>query len=234
MRRMLGTLRWDVIRQYRSGFYGVSAILIPLGVALLRWIGAGQEAAAIVPPMLVMLALITTFYFAGAILLLERGEGTLAGLVVSPLRPGEYLAARVGSLALLAIGESLIIVLLGLGLVVNPLALLPGLLLVCAIYTLLGTAAISRYDTINEYLLPSALFVTLLMLPMLQYAGIWPSPLFYLHPIQPGIVLMRAAVEPVGLPALLYGVLAGVAWTGASFALARRSFQRFVARSSGT
>jgi fluoroquinolone transport system permease protein len=232
MRRLAATLRWDVLRQYRSGFYAVTAFLVPLSVVLLRWAG-GALAAEVVPPLIVVLLLITTFYFAGAILLLEKGEGVLSGLVVTPLRAGEYLLARVGSLALLAIGESLIIVLAGLGMIVNPIALLPGMLMLCGVYALLGTTVITRYDTINEYLMPSALYITLLMLPLLHYTGIWRTPLFYLHPIQPAIELMRAAVEPVGVAMVAYGVLAGGAWLGVSYHLARRSFERFVVRSAG-
>jgi fluoroquinolone transport system permease protein len=69
MRRLAATLRWDVLRQYRSGFYAVTAFLVPLSVVLLRWAG-GALAAEVVPPLIVVLLLITTFYFAGAILLL--------------------------------------------------------------------------------------------------------------------------------------------------------------------
>jgi len=231
--RTLHALRWDVVRQYRSGFYAVTAILVPIAIVLLRWAGGGPAAAAAVPALLTVLLLVTTFYFAGAILLLEKGEGILAGLVVTPLRAREYLLARVGSLALLATGESLVIVLLGLGLVVNPLALLPGMLLLCGVYALLGTAAISRYDSINEYLMPSVLFVTGLMLPLLHYTGIWPTPLFYLHPVQPAIVLMGAGVGPLPPGDIAYALIAGAAWVGIAYLLAHRAFETFVVRSPG-
>jgi fluoroquinolone transport system permease protein len=233
MRRVLHTIRWDIVRQYRSGFYAVSLLLIPIVVGMLRWAGAGEQAAVVLPPLLVMMLLVTTFYFAGAILLLEKGEGTLAGLVVSPLRTGEYLLARTASLSLLAIVESLVIVVAGFGTAVNPLALLPGMVLLCAFYSLAGTAVITRYDTINEYLLPSVVFVILLMLPMLPYVGILESPLFLLHPVQPSIVLMRAAVLPAATPEIAYGVLGGAAWAGIAFVVARKSFGVFVVRSAG-
>ena len=43
--------------------------------------------------------------------------------------------------------------------------------------------AVARYDSINEYLMPSFLFVALLSIPLAPYFGYWVGPWHYLHPM---------------------------------------------------
>jgi fluoroquinolone transport system permease protein len=232
--RLWAVFRWDVVRQYRSGFYLVSLLLVPLLAGLIRATGDGADRYLLAPGMLVMLLLITTFYFSAAILLLEKGEGSLAGLAVTPLRTWEYLAARTASLTLLATAEGLLILLAGLGLGLNLLQLVPGMVAICAIYTLTGTALITRYDSINEFLLPSAGAVVLLLLPLLGELGIWDSPLHLGHPLHAPIVLLRAAVRPVTPLEIGLAMAASLVWIAVLSVIARVSLERFVIRSAGT
>jgi fluoroquinolone transport system permease protein len=234
MRRSLHMLRWEFVRQYRHGFYAVSVVVVPILIVLMRWVGETETVARAFPAVLVTLLLITTFYFAGALLLLEKGEGTLSGVVVTPLRTGEYLAARVVSLSLLAIGESLIIVVAVTGAATMAVALVPGMVLICIFYVLVGTALVTRFDSVNEFLLPSIVCVIGLSLPLLHYTGIWDSWVILLHPVQPALVLMRAAVMPTRPWELVYGLGAGTMWSAAAYVVARRAFGGFIVRSAGT
>ncbi len=236
MTRLLSTFRWDLTRQFRYGFYYVSALLILILVALLHQLpGDGSIDFGLLIPALVVLSLVmTTFYFMGALVLLEKGEGTLAALVVTPVRDTEYLASKVASLSLLAMVETLLLILLIYGTAFEPLPLLAGMSLLGGFYTLIGFVAIARYDTINEYLLPSILITIALGLPLLDHFGLWESVLFYLHPVQPALVLLRAAFAPMEMWQLAYGVLGASAWVGLSFVWARQLFHRFVVRAAGS
>jgi fluoroquinolone transport system permease protein len=224
--RLVATLARDVVVQFRNGFYLVSGFFILIWVSLFSLIPDGVEldAALVVPSFLTLNLVITTFFFVGALVLLEKDEGTLAGLAVTPLRDAEYLWAKLISLVLLAAGESLLIVLPIFGAGFAPAPLLAGTLLV----------AIVRYDSINEYLLPSTLFVMALMLPLVDLLGIWSTPLVYLHPLQPALVLMRAAFgEAPGPGSLIYGWLGAPLWFAVSFRWAQRRFARFVVSTTG-
>jgi fluoroquinolone transport system permease protein len=235
MKRLVATLRWDVVLQFRNGFYYVSAFFILIWVALWRQLPNAHtlDYALIVPGLVVLNLLITTFYFVGALVLLEKAEDTLTGLVVTPLHAGEYLAARVLSLSLLATLETVLIVLLIYGLDFQVLPLLAGMLLLSGFYTLMGFVAIARYDSINEYILPSGIIVFGLVLPLADHVGWWRSPIFYLHPIQPALVLLRAAFEPMAPWRIAYGLLGALLWLGISAVWAYRTFDRFVVRAAG-
>jgi fluoroquinolone transport system permease protein len=235
MTRFLATFRWDVTLQFRTGLYYVSGFIILLMVPLLRLLphDEGVDYRLVLPALVLVNLIITTFYYMGGLVLLEKGEGTLGGLVVTPLRDAEYLIAKIGSLTLLGIIESLLIVIVVYGVHVNLLPLALGAFALGACFTLLGFIAIARYDTINAYILPSVVLLLLLILPLIDHFGLWQSPIFYLHPVQPMLVLMRSASGGEGRE-VVYGVLGSFLWFAVSFIWARRHFHRFVVRAAGT
>jgi fluoroquinolone transport system permease protein len=234
MTRFLSTLRWDMVLQFRYGFYFVSGFVILVWAALLTQLPADSRLDLIIPAFLVANLNITTFYFMGALVLLEKGEGTLTSLVVTPLRDGEYLGAKVASLTVLAVAENLLVIILIYGLGFKILLLLSGMIFLCGIYVLFGFIAIARYDTINEYLLPSIAFVTALMLPAIDQVNLWENAVFYIHPVFPPLILMRSAFTSIGLGDTIYGLLGSLFWVGLSFIWAKRTFHQFITRTAGT
>jgi fluoroquinolone transport system permease protein len=114
---ILHALRWDVIVQARNGFYWASAFLIIVISALLLSVpeSARANSALWVPAILVINLQITTFFFVAGLMLLERDEGTLKALAVSPLSPSGYLVMRTISLTGFAAAETIAIVSIGFG-----------------------------------------------------------------------------------------------------------------------
>jgi fluoroquinolone transport system permease protein len=236
MTRLFSTFRWDVTLQFRNGFYLVSGLIILMMVPLLSLLPHDNRVdyRLVLPALMLLNLIVTTFYYMGGLVLFEKGEGTLTGLVVTPLRETEYLIAKVASLTLLGVVESLIIVLLVYGVHVDLVPLVLGATALGACFTLLGFIAIARYDTVNEYLLPSVLFVLLMILPIIDHLDVWRSPIFYLHPIQPMLVLMRSASGGAMSWEIIYGLIGSSVWFAISFVWARRNFHRFVVRAAGT
>lgn len=231
MKRLLASLRWDVVRQYRNGFYAVTAFVVVFWVGVLRVAtqNAPVDLRLLGPAIIILNLMITTFYFVAAIVLLEKAEGTLTGLVVTPLRDSEYLLSKVLSLTGLAMVETLAILLLSFGgFAVVPL--LVSMLLCGSLYTLAGFIATARYDSINSFILPSGLVVAFMALPLLDLFGLVPTPLFWLHPVQPAIVIARAAFEPVDGPSLLLALALLLGWNALALMQARRLYQRYVVR----
>ncbi|MDX1688583.1 MAG: ABC transporter permease [Candidatus Promineifilaceae bacterium] len=236
MKRLWSTLRTDVRLQWRHGFYYAVLVVTIIAVLLGRQL-TGESLATLMPLVVVNNLIINGFYFVAGLVLLEKGEGTLEAQVVTPLRAGEYLISKTLTLGLLSLLETAVLVLLTYGWPPRPLALVAGVLLGTAFYTLAGFIVVARYDSINEYLLPSVPYAALLALPLLPYAGIGNDllvQLAFLHPLQPVLVFLESALQPVGniwrpAFALLYGSL----WLGLFFWLSLRSFHRFVVRKEG-
>ncbi len=227
MRRLGVTLFWDVQLQLRNGFYGAAAFVLLCWAALLSLVpGAAMRWA--LPPLILGNLVLGSFYFVGGLVLLERAEGSLTARTVTPLRPSEYLAAKVGSLALLCVLESTLLALLFVGPSFALAPFLAGVISGAVLLTLAGFSTVVRFASINEYLMPSVLITAVLTLPLVGYVGGWTAWPLYLHPFTPALVLVEAAFAPVASWKIGYGLGVGMLWIGLAVWLARRDFRRYV------
>lgn len=234
MTRLVSAIQWDARLQFRNGFYYASAFVAVVLIVFLSQFKLSQETLALLlPAMLLQNVLINTFYFMAGIVLLEKGEGILEGLVVSPLRQSEYLLAKTITLTLLSIVEVLVVAIALYGFGFNLILMAMGIALMGGFFALLGFLAVARYESINTFLLPSVLMVTVLSIPLLDYFGLWQSWLVYLHPVQAPLLLMKAAFQPVSNWQLAYGVAYSLVWIGVVYVLSQRAFYRFVILKQG-
>jgi fluoroquinolone transport system permease protein len=209
-------LRWDVVVQARNGFYWTTAfvVLVVGGLLLAVPEAARADEAAWVPALVAVNLQITTFFFVAGLLLLERDEGTLLALAVSPLTPAAYLATRTLSLTTLAGLETIALVSIAFTDSPSWPLLLAGTSALGVIYTGIGASLATRYASVNALLLPASVIVTLLLLPLLPHFGLAPRAPFLVHPIEPALTLMRAAYGETTVANIAFGVL-GSSWWGA-------------------
>lgn len=227
MSRLLATIRCDLTLQLRNGFYAATIFVTALWALVLLHAGA-LDIRWLLPPMLVGNLLLGTFFFLGAQVLLERGEGSLTAQVVSPLRAREYLCSKVTTLSALALLETLVLAPIMAGWRFNGALLVAGVLLAAAVYCLAGFIVVARYESVNTYLLPAGAYVSALWLPLLAYLAQWqPWPL-YLHPLTGPLLLVQAAFEPAAPGQLLAALGSSLAWVGLLSLGSRRAFARWM------
>jgi fluoroquinolone transport system permease protein len=232
MTRLLSLARWDVSLQYRNGFYFVSAFTAVFAIVLLKQfpgVDFGYWWPAIITANLTMNA----FYFMAGIVLLEKGEGTLEAQIVTPLRPWEILGSKVLTLGLLSLFETLLIIVIVQGVHFNWLLLVTGIVFYIAMLALYGFIVVARYDSISEFLLPSALWTMGFSLPLLYYFDIWRSWIMFLHPLQAVLILLQSAFTSVPAWQIVYGIVYSILWTGIVLWLSLRACHRFVVTKEG-
>lgn len=231
MNRLAATMHGDARLQLRQGFYYAAAFVLLVLIAVGRQLPA--EALGWLMPVIVLANVqINTFYFLAGLVLLEKAEGTLHAQVVTPLRPGEYLAAKVATLTALSAVENLILVVATLGVGALRPGLLAGIVLASILFCATGFIAVARHDSINEFLMPSFLYTLVLTLPLLPYFGLFDTPLFDLHPMQAPLALLRECFDRGQGPSAL--ALASFAvWTAVAAGSSLRAFRRFVVAGEG-
>ena len=232
MNRFLAVLKWEVIRQYKNGFYLVSVFVLLIWIILFKQIQTSLLAGMM--PMIILGNLsMTTYFFMAGLVLFEKGEGSLEAQVVTPVRSVEYLAAKVLSLSLLATVENLVITITLVGLHFNFTAFFIGTFLASVLLCLAGFLLVLRYDASNEFLIPSILYMLLLEAPIM--AGLWMQHAFfwYIHPIYGSYLILQAATQSVHWLQILYGVAYLLAAIIFMFKLSLQAFNRFVVRSEG-
>lgn len=228
MTRLAATLQTDVRVQLRNGFYLATAFVVACSIALLRWL-PNDITALLLPVVLLENILINTFYFVSALLLLERGEGTLSAQSITPLRGDEYLASKVITLTALSLVESLVIATAVTGLDSRLLMMSLGIALAAIFFCLSGVALIVHYESINEFIMPSVLYTAVLSLPILGYFGVGPRDLYLLHPIQGSLELIQ--MQTPYMPArLAYAIGYPLLWLVPISLWSRRAFRRLQSR----
>ncbi|MCB0149342.1 MAG: hypothetical protein KDE01_17035, partial [Caldilineaceae bacterium] len=152
--RIQATLWCDVRLQARNGFYYASAVMAVITIIVLRLLPV-QDLSWLLPVMIVNNLIVNGFFFMSGLVLLEKAEGTIEAQIVTPLRGSEYLAAKVGTLALLSLVENLAIGVAVAGFAFRPDLLAAGIVLGTALYALAGFVVVARYDALNTFLLPA-------------------------------------------------------------------------------
>lgn len=232
MKRFWSTFLNDVRLQWRHGFYLAAAVMLAL-FALLMGQLSPENARWLLPVVIVNNVIVNGYYFVAGLVLLEKGEGALQAQVVTPLRPSEYLLSKAASLSLLSLAENGLLALLLLGESAHGGWLLVGLVAGTVFFTLGGFLVVVRYETVNEYLLPSMLIVSMLTLPLLPYFGVgdvvFLSEALYLHPLQAVLLALGAAAgAPLAAWQMVYVVSYATLSTGIVLTLARAAYVRFV------
>lgn len=230
--RLTAAIRHDLRFQFRHGFYYAYLLVTVLYVVLLRILPESIRGMASVLVIFSDPAALGCF-FIGGIVLLEKGQNTLESLFVTPLRLREYLAAKVASLAVLAVASSVAIVLLAQGIPAHPGAFLTGVILSSVFFTLTGCILAARARDVNGYLLSVTLYLTVLSLPVLDYLGVAKSVLFYAFPTQASLVLLDAGFQSRPAWELWYGTAVLLAWSALAYTWAYRRFRKYVIGKGG-
>lgn len=232
MSRLAAALRLEARIQARQGLWPVAGIVTVLitGVVLL----VGPAAATVVAPLLLVLDTAAFgVLFIAVLILFERTEGGFDALTVSPLRPGEYLAAKVGLLTVLSVVSAVPITVAatrgtGAGLPGSLLAIAAVGLLAAFLLTSSAAMALpcrSLMDFIGGGIWP---LLPLLSAPIPHVLGLWTHPLLYAVPSTGAADLIRAGIDPrmpipppwkvIAVVGYLLVALLGAAW------LARRTW----------
>ncbi len=233
MRRLVSTFRMEVIHQYRQGFYFASVAIVFLwGAMISALVPWSTNLFPMYPSVMFGNMGITTFMFVGGLVLLEKSQRSLQGLAITPLRPEEYIFAKVGSLLVLVFLESGLLTFLAFAIgflpAINWFWMIAGLVQGSILLTLLGFIVIVRFDSINEYLLPGGLLVGLLELPLLRFFGFHDNWFFYIIPTTGSMILMQRSLQDVESGKMIYAFIYPLIWIVIAFLWCRNIFRKHI------
>jgi len=202
--RVFGALKADIKFQFKHGFYFVYIALTLMYMTIISQIPVSMS-KYIVPVVIFSDPSIVGFFLIGGIVMLEKIQGILHYLVITPLRTKEYLLSKVISLALLAELAGFAIAFVTYNKNFNWLLLGVGILLTSSIFTLYGFIVVSGCNTINQYLIKMVPYMLVIIIPCLliiKYPYSWAIDIF---PGVTGLKLIHGAFNGIGLlRALLY------------------------------
>lgn len=227
MKALLALLRWDLVMQYRHGFWIAGLAVTLTWVAFLHPLSPEYREIWLPCLLYVDIGGIGTGFVAG-VLFFERRQGVLDALVVTPLRTWAWLLSKVLSLTLLATVVACVLVLLTAGAAASWLRLVPSFALVAALYTVLGFLLAARCSSVSGFLAALGAVGLPVGLPLLDYFHIWSHPVLWLNPAQPAAALIWRSFQPSPGPESGVAVALTVFWLAVAFRLGVRAFHRQV------
>ncbi len=198
MAKLTQTVGWDLRLQLRSFIYPATVVSTALicGVILVLPVAAlpPDWAAFFVfmDPALIGLS------FVGAIVLMEKAEGTIFALGVTPMKPSTYVAAKTITLTLLAFASGLAVAYIASD-NYDPWRLLVALTLSSTFAVLIGLACVARVPTMNKLMITLLWVELVLLLPLLSHFGVLPemlTPVIALIPSYAVLVALMLSLDP--------------------------------------
>jgi len=230
--RIAAAVKYDILFQFRHGFYYAYLLVGTLYVLILR--GIPEHFKETVATLIIFTdPSVLGFFFIGGIVLMEKGQKTLENLFVTPLRLEEYIWSKLISLTVLSTLVSIGIIAIGYGRPHNPLALILGVILSSLLFTLIGIIASARAKGLDEYILASLWYMPIIFLPILEYLDLFTSPLFYIFPTKAALCLMQAAFSSIRPAQVIYAVSCLLVWTVPTFFWARNWFTKYIILGKG-
>ncbi len=234
MSRLASAVRMEARLQRRYGFVYAALFTGVMWLSVLLPIPTPGRHAAGPLVLFADIAIVGFFFIAGAVFF-EKGQRTVFALVMTPLRFGEYLAAKLATLTALSLVIAFIVLLPAHGLRFDAGLAAVGIVLTTLLFLLLSFVTTAPFTSITDWIMPAGLVLFLMSLPLIHYSGLWPHPVFYLHPAHASLVLFGAAFGTVTPTAweIIYAVAYPLAWITGLCLLARRVFDTYIVAGRG-
>lgn len=234
MTRLASVLRLEAIVQVRQRFLHAAIFSGLIWLAVLLPMPPGLRRAA-EPYVLSGDTTIIGFFFIAGAVFFERQDRTLSAVISTPLRFGEYLAAKLAVLLAVSLSVAVVVVTIANGLTYHLAPMLAGVTLGTLVMLLVGFITSLPFASISDWFLAASIPLALLNLPALYLSGVWPDPLLYLLPTQGPLLLMGSAFGQVSLAPwqLGYAVVYPLLWVAGLCWAANVSFDRYVVAKSG-
>lgn len=184
--RLCFLLRGDIKFQFKYGFYFLYLIFSILYISLIfAFPDAWREKVTIL--MIFSDPAAMGLFFMGAIVLFEKSERVLDSLVVSPVRPYEYILSK-----LLSIGLISVIVGFAIGFFSNGVKItmpfIMGIFLCSCLFSALGLIIAAKSTSLNGFIITTIPAEVFINIPAVVWLFGWRPGWLLLHP---GISMME-------------------------------------------
>ena len=130
--RFLNAIKGDIKFQRKAGFYILYALITIIYIVVIGAITDQELKRKVAVSLILSDPAAMGLFFMGAIVLLEKNQHIPIALAVSPLKDGEYVLAKVGSISVISTIVAVILALVS-G-ITNILMVILGTILMCIIF----------------------------------------------------------------------------------------------------
>lgn len=154
----------DSIFEFKQGFHTIYIVISFLYLLLLSQLSS-EYIVYVLPLVIFSDPSVLGLFFIGGTLLLEKEQGVLSSILVTPLTSLEYILAKVMSLASISILAAFLISILTYSGTVYYQYLIVGTLLTSVFFTLIGIVIVTKSRSVNEFFVKMVPYIVFLLAP---------------------------------------------------------------------
>lgn len=178
--RTTALLIGDIRFQFKYGFYFLYSIFAVLYISLLFVLpDIWREEVAIL--MIFSDPAAMGLYFMGSIVLFEKSERVLNTIAISPVKPCEYVMAKLLSIAVVSTAVGILIGYFG-EVISNPFYFIFGVFVGSCLFSAVGLMLAANIASLNQFIIVTIPAELLINLPAIAYLFGWKSRWLLFHP----------------------------------------------------
>jgi len=224
---LLSRLAWEFRLQRRYYFWTVGLVITLVWLSLLLFLSASARVLWLPVIIFADLSNIGLMFIAG-MLYLERRQGTLYAVAITPVTPASWYLQKLFTLSLLTTACAIVLVLFS-SLSVNWFFLLPAIILTAALFTCCGFLLALPFDGIMNYFLAMALCLALLNIPLFAYFDVVDNPFMWLLPSHPALLALSGSFQDMPTMQFLLTISVLSLWVIALYLAGARQFRNYLA-----
>lgn len=175
MAMLMSMIAEDFRIQIRSYFYAATFFMLAVIALVILIIPASPLPPKFTALLIFSDSAVMGLAFVGALVLMEKGAGTLSALSVTPLPGWIYVASKIITFTSLGVFSGMVVASLAMGGAINIPVMLSALIISNMFSVLLGFALISRTDSVNGFLANLLMASFILALPLAAYFNLAPD-----------------------------------------------------------
>jgi len=164
IKRISNAIKADVLFQFKHGFYFIYIIISLIYIIVISLFDQDIIKIAILVVVFIDPSILGLF-FIGGMVLLEKEQGIIALLYITPLRIGEYIFSKLLTLSIISIITGVIITSVIYTGKVKFLLLIIGILLTSIFFTLIGFIVSTNSKTVNDYFVKIVPWMLIMIIP---------------------------------------------------------------------
>jgi len=231
VRAFAALLRHELLLLFRQNVIGIAAATVIIYAAALYLIPRDHHDMWV--PALLMSEIVTMgVLFIAAVLFIEMRQQTAIAFAVTPVPTATWILAKLAAFTILSTGAAQALLILSSSIPNGALVTLT-VVLTALLYNQIGFVLALWTGSIRDFFLPLSVVMGLLALSIYWHLGAADSPLFWIIPSYPAMILLASSVSAIPAGTLLLALALLLLWNAAAFWLCRHAFHTRVSARLG-
>jgi len=172
------------------------------------------------------------YLFVAVMILFEKDTNTLQAIAVTPITTRHFFISKTISFTILALFCSSLIVFFSKPEHFNFISFFLAVVLSSSLFVFIGIGSVCLVKNFNQFILVIPIILAPIILPFIDFFGLYKSYFFYLIPSQACLILFNNSFSKVETWQLIYAISYLIIWNILSYKIALKIYKMKILKSN--